>query len=533
VALQGVSFVGFEDCSLVGTKFHAMNPATGEQLDPAYISASTTEVETAAYLAREAQTAFGLKSGRERGAFLRHIATNIEASGEEVIGRAMQETGLPEARLRGELARTTSQLRLFAELVEEGSWVDARIDPARPDRKPLPRSDIRSMFRPLGPVVVFGASNFPLAFSVAGGDTASAFAGGNPVIVKAHPSHPGTSELVGSAIRKSLRECSLPPGVFSLLFDAQHTVGAALVKHPDIKAVGFTGSFGAGKALMQLASSRPEPIPCYAEMSSVNPLIVLPGALQNRAQQIAAGLYASFTLGAGQFCTKPGLVFLPEQPGTDDFAKEIADRVAAGKAHAMLNSDIAGRYAAAVDERSVAGKLRLVAQSSPSTETSTASPAIHVFGIDARDLLQAPELAQEVFGPSTLLVSYTDRDELLAAASALEGHLTATVHGESDELAAYRDLFDILEKKVGRILVNGYPTGVEVCHAMVHGGPFPATSDGRSTSVGTQAIFRFVRPVCYQDFPDELLPEELRSANPLGILRKVDGTMTREPVTTA
>ena len=524
--LSGKSLIGFETASGSGTTFNGRDPATGAVLEPAYVSATADDVEQAAKLASSARLAYGRLSGKERGAFLRLAAAKLEAIGDEIVSRAMQETGLPEPRLRGELGRTTGQLRLFAELVEEGSWVDARIDTARPDRKPLPRSDIRSMLRPLGPVAVFGASNFPLAFSVAGGDTASALAAGNPVIVKAHPSHPGTSELAGLALRESVRECGLHPGVFSLLFDAGHEVGVALVKHPLIKAVGFTGSAGAGQALMHLAAARPEPIPCYAEMSSVNPLIILPGALEARAKQIAAGLYGSFTLGSGQFCTKPGLVFVPRHAHAQEFVDELVQRVTAGQAHAMLNTDIAARYDKAVGQR--AGKLQLLARSAGPEKAGACSPAIHLFSADAAELLHNPDLGEEVFGPATLLIYYNDEAELLAVASAFHGHLTATIHSAEGELAGYGELLAILERKAGRLLINGYPTGVEVCHAMVHGGPFPATSDGRSTSVGTQAIFRFTRPVCYQDFPDEALPEELRSANPLGILRKLDGTMTRE-----
>jgi NADP-dependent aldehyde dehydrogenase len=302
------------------------------------------------------------------------------------------------------------------------------------------------------------------------------------------------------------------------------------VKHPLVKAVGFTGSAGAGKALMQLAASRPEPIPCYAEMSSVNPLILLPGALKARGRQIAAGLYASFTLGSGQFCTKPGLVFLPRGAGTDDFADELVQRVSGGQVHTMLNADIAGRYGTAVRERVQSGKPLLLAKSASTEATGACNPEIYVFSANAEDLLRNPSFADEVFGPATLLVYYSDREELLASAAAFHGHLTATLHAADGELADYGDLVEILERKAGRLLINGYPTGVEVCHAMVHGGPFPATSDGRSTSVGTRAILRFTRPVCYQDFPDMALPEELRGANPLGIFRKVNGEMTREAI---
>src|SRR5579863_7398907 len=323
LSLHGCSIVNGEARQGSGAEFHGFDPAMGERLEPAYRSGSIEDLNAAAELAEEAFAIFRKLSGRERGRFLRHIADGIEAIVPELVDRANRETALPEARLKGESARTINQLRLFAQVVEEGSWVNARIDPAQPDRKPMPRSDIRSMMKPLGPVAVFGASNFPLAFSVAGGDTAAAFAGGNPVIVKAHHAHPGTSEMVGQVIARCVRECGLPPGMFALLFGAGSEIGAALVDHPKVKAVGFTGSLTAGKALMQRAAARPEPIPCFMEMSSVNPLFVLPEALKTRSAQIAAGLFGSFTLGAGQFCTKPGLVYLPRNADADAFVTEV------------------------------------------------------------------------------------------------------------------------------------------------------------------------------------------------------------------
>jgi alpha-ketoglutaric semialdehyde dehydrogenase len=528
--LQGISLVGSKDGAPGGAPFHGCNPVTGEILEPRYSSANSHDVEEAARLAALAFPHYAKLSAADRAAFLRSIATGIEAAANEIVDRAKLETGLPEARLRGELARTTNQLRLFAEVVEEGSWVNARIDPPLPDRKPLPRADIRSMLRPLGPVAVFGASNFPLAFSVAGGDTASALAAGNPVIVKAHPAHPGTSELVGHVIRESVRACGLPEGVFSLLFDSQIAVGTQLVQHELVKAVGFTGSAAAGKALMKLAASRPVPIPCYAEMGSVNPLFVLPGAMRTRGSAIATGLQGSFTLGSGQFCTKPGLVFLPAGPESETFTAALQAGVQAMQPQTMLAPNIAEKYASALRERAVDEVPTLVAQSSAAhSGLETAQPvALYSSNVDA--LLKDPTLAEEVFGPTTLLISYDHREKMLAAAESLEGHLTATIHGTEEDLEANRDLIVILESKVGRLLFNGFPTGVEVCHAMVHGGPYPATSDGRSTSVGTQAIFRFVRPFCYQDFPDSALPAELRNENPLKITRMVNGALTKDSI---
>ena len=527
--LHGFSLIGAHTASSEGPVFHGFNPATGESLEPAYYSASDADIDRAARLAAEAFPVYAHLSGKAKAEFLRTIATSLESLAEEIAPRACHETGLPEGRIRGELGRTTGQLRLFASLVEEGSWLDARIDPALPDRKPLPRADIRSTLRPIGPVAVFGASNFPLAFSVAGGDTASALAAGNPVIVKAHPGHPGTSELAGRAIRTAVAACGLPEGVFSLLFDAGVEVGKKLVVHPLVKAVGFTGSATAGKALAALAASRPVPIPCYAEMGSVNPVFVLPGAMSARGDKIATGLLNSFTLESGQFCTKPGLVFIPNADATAPFIEALKDGVAQMKPQTMLNPGIAKKFQAAIEERVSYKHATLLAQA-PAVSSPGCTTDVALFETTADSLLSSPSLQDEVFGPTALLVTYGAKQELLAAAHALEGHLTATVHGTEQELEEHRELIAVLESKVGRLLFNGFPTGVEVCHAIVHGGPWPATSDGRSTSVGTQAIYRFVRPVCYQAFPEAALPDELKNANPLGILRMVNGSITRDPI---
>jgi NADP-dependent aldehyde dehydrogenase len=530
VSLQGCSIVNGESRPGSGAAFHGFDPAVGAQLDPVYHAASTADLNFAADLAEEAFAAYGPLPGREKARFLRHIADGIEAIVPELVDRAHRETALPEARLKGESARTINQLRLFAQVVEEGSWVNARIDPAQPDRKPLPRSDIRSMMRPLGPVAVFGASNFPLAFSVAGGDTAAAFAAGNPVIVKAHHAHPGTSEMVGRVIARSVKACGLPPGVFALLFGAGTEMGAALVDHPRIKAVGFTGSLAAGKALMQRAAARPEPIPCFMEMSSVNPVFLLPDALYSRGEEIARGLFGSFTLGVGQFCTKPGLIFLPRDVTGNIFVSELKAQVEKAGAAAMLTQGIAKSYRSGVARRQSSAET--LAQASAEGAGSTYAAPV-VMQIGAMDLLRNPELATEVFGPSALVIRYDSREELLELARLLDGQLTATLHGSERDLAAFADLIAILERKAGRLIVNGFPTGVEVCHAMVHGGPYPATSDSRATSVGTYSIYRFARPVCYQDFPQVALPEELKNPNPLNIWRLVDGEFTRDAVSAA
>ncbi|MGE5112884.1 MAG: aldehyde dehydrogenase (NADP(+)) [Acidobacteriaceae bacterium] len=525
-ATQATSLIGFRRAQAGGRTFSAINPATGESLSPAFQVATREDVDTACTLAHNAFPAFSRLTGRERAAFLRTIADRIEAIGPALVETAMHETALPSPRLQGETARTCGQLRLFAQVLEEGSWVQARIDSADPNRKPAPKPDLRSMYRPLGPVVVFGSSNFPLAFSVAGGDTASAFAAGNPVIVKAHPAHPATSELVGQAIVESVRQCKLPEGTFSLLFDDGIEAGSALVQHPLVRAVGFTGSHRGGRALMDLAAARPDPIPVYAEMGSTNPVFVLPGAAKERGEQIAAGLHTSVTIGAGQFCTKPGLVMLG-----DDFAPlvitKLRELISATPESVLLTGGIRSAFCSGVAARKNAG-VTLVAEGASDPQAAGYNVATALFETTAGNLENDPRLAEELFGPSTLLVRYSNREELYRLARNLEGHLTASVHATEQDLRDFADLFAILETKAGRVILNGYPTGVEVANAMVHGGPYPATSDGRSTSVGTQAIYRFVRLVCYQGFPDSVLPDELKDANPLKIWRMVDGALTRE-----
>jgi NADP-dependent aldehyde dehydrogenase len=520
--LIGRSIIGSKRGAAGDASFNGFNPATGETLPPVYHAASPAEVDQAAQLAHAAFAFYSQTTRAQRALFLRQIADNVEALGDTLISRAIQETGLPEGRIRTETGRTCTQLRLFADVVDEGSWVDARIDHADQNRKPIPKPDVRSMLRPLGPVVVFGASNFPLAFSVAGGDTASALAAGNPVIVKAHHAHPGTSELVGLAVGEAVRQCELHEGVFSLIYGAGSEVGTALVKHPLIKAGGFTGSRAGGRALFDAASSRPEPIPFYAEMSSVNPVVILPDALKTRPEQIATGLHASVTLGAGQFCTNPGLVFLSANSDAEVFVGCLSELMANTPEQTMLTPGIRSSY-----QNGVADRLEQPGVATVMLESAEASCAAGtaLFRIDAPGYLANAKLSEEIFGPTTLIVNYGDEEELLKLVESLEGQLTATVHGTEEELSTNRELLRILETKVGRLLFNGFPTGVEVCHAMVHGGPYPATSDGRSTSVGTRAIFRFTRQVCFQSFPNAALPDELKDENPLGIWRLMDGRL--------
>ncbi len=512
--LLGRSLVAGTVTAECGAAFHAYSPQDGSVLEPTFYSATIEDVDRAVVAATDAFAVFAATSGQERGRLLRAIADGIDASATDLIERAHMETALPRPRLTGEVARTSGQLRLFAQVVEEGSWVMARIDTADPARTP-PKPDIRSMLRPLGP------SNFPLAFSVAGGDTGSVLAAGNPVIVKAHPAHPGTSEIVGRIILSAVQASGLPAGLFSLLFDSGYGVGAALVQHPGIRAVGFTGSFHGGRALMDLAATRPDPIPVYAEMGSTNPVFILPGALQERGEQLADGLYGSFTLGGGQFCTKPGIVFADASRSTA-FTERLRSTTQSGPSFPLLTDGIASTYKRAVAHR---GNLQTAAGQSVNIGFSAQPILLETTG---ERFFSDSSLAEEVFGPTTLLVHCSGIEEMLHAAHALQGHLTATILGTENDLEQNAELLRILETKVGRVIFNSFPTGVEVCHAMVHGGPYPATSDGRSTSVGSQAIFRFTRPVAYQGLPQSALPATLRDSNPLGILRLWNGAWSAD-----
>jgi NADP-dependent aldehyde dehydrogenase len=505
--LIGASALRGSDATL-----RAFDPARGAELEPTFGGGGAAEVARACELAEEAFDPFRRASLETRAEFLEAIADNILALGDALIERASAESALPKARIEGERARTIGQLKLFASLVREGRWIGATLDSAQPDRKPLPRPDLRLQKIPVGPVAVFGASNFPVAFSVAGGDTASAFAAGCPVVVKAHPAHLGTSELVGRAIQKAVADSGLPEGVFSLVVGAGNAIGEALVAHPAIRAVGFTGSRRGGLALIDIAAKRAEPIPVFAEMSSVNPLFALPGALAARADTLAAGFVDSVTLGVGQFCTNPGLVIALEGPHLQEFID----------AQTMLTAGIAAAYAEGVKARDKTGVERL-ATGAKSDASCAALPAL--YEASAEQFLATPQLADEIFGPTSLIVVCADEDEMLAVARHLEGQLTATLHLESDDFEFAKRLLPVLERKAGRILANGFPTGVEVSYAMVHGGPFPATSDSRSTSVGALAIERFLRPVCYQDLPAALLPQALSDDNPLNLWRLRDGEL--------
>jgi NADP-dependent aldehyde dehydrogenase len=513
--LLGTSFIGYSRSTGSEPCGTAVQPGTGQVLEPDYKSATPGEVEHALNLASSAFKTYSSLSGKIRAEFLRTIASEIEAVVEDIVARGQLETALPEPRLRGETARTTGQLRMFANQIEEGSWVDARIDRADLERKPIPKVDLRSMLRPLGPVAVFCASNFPLAYSVAGGDTASALAAGCPVIVIAHTSHPGVAEIVASAVIRAAQKSGMPEGVFSVLYGGGRKVGQAVVKHPVIQAVGFTGSRAGGTALMDIAAQRPQPIPVYAEMSSINPIVILPDALERGEEGMADALFASLTLGVGQFCTNPGLVFLPE-PAGEAFLTKLKSLVEASSPGTMLNATICQSYADST--AAVAATTGVTALGKCLAEAGPGQGAPAVFTIPMKDFLAAPALQHEMFGPATLIVRGS-LAEIEAVIPKLEGQLTGSLHATEPELLSHSSLVHALQQRVGRLIFNGYPTGVEVCNSIVHGGPFPSTSDGRSTSVGTMAIFRFCRPVAWQSFPDAALPAELQEANPLGIKR--------------
>ncbi|AHI66055.1 aldehyde dehydrogenase (NADP(+)) [Burkholderia thailandensis] len=498
----------------------ATDPATGATLEPPFALATHADVARACELAAASFDAYRDTAPEARAAFLEAIATGIEALGDALIERAIAETALPRARLEGERARTCGQLRLFAAVVRAGDAFGARIDPALPERRPLPRADLRMRRIALGPVAVFGASNFPLAFSVAGGDTASALAAGCPVVVKAHPAHPGTSELVGRALAAALARCGLPAGVFSLV-QADNDVALALVADARIQAVGFTGSRAGGQALLRVAQSRAQPIPMYGELSAINPVFLLPDALARRGGALGRQFVASLTLGAGQFCTNPGLLLAIDGPGLDAFSNAAADALVTSVAQPMLTPGIHAAYVRGVERLANSDHVRCVARGEASDLPNRGRAGL--FDTDARHFIAQPALHDEIFGATALLVRCRDAAELRAVAEMLDGQLTATLHLDDGDAPLARALLPVLERKAGRIVANGWPTGVEVCDAMVHGGPWPATTDARATSVGTAAIERFLRPVCYQDLPAGLLPPALRDDNPQRLRRLVDG----------
>jgi NADP-dependent aldehyde dehydrogenase len=504
----------------------ALAAATGEPLAPAFGASSPADVNAACELAEAAFDSYRQLSDEQRATFLDAIAQGLLDLGDVLTERVHIESGLPKPRLEGERMRTVNQLKLFASLLRDGRWHGAVIDTAMPERQPLPRADLRLRRIALGPVAVFGASNFPLAFSVAGGDTASALAAGCPVIVKAHPAHLGTSELVARVIQKAAKQTGMPEGVFSMLIDKDISVGQALVSHPLISAVGFTGSRRGGLALVAAARARPVPIPVYAEMSSINPVFLLPAALSARAEQIASGFVDSLVLGAGQFCTNPGILLALESDALEQFVSVAAKALAEKSPTTMLTPNIHGSYCNGLNNLHNAAGVTLVAQGREAEGSFQARPAF--FRTDSKTFLANPGLEEENFGPSALLIVCKDADDLRHVASQFAGQLTVTLHFDDADQAIAQALMPTLERKAGRILFNDFPTGVEVSYSMVHGGPFPATSDSRSTSVGATAIDRFLRPVCYQSVPDSLLPPALKHDNPLKTWRLVNGQLVKD-----
>lgn len=520
--INGHHIIGYQRSAKGKETFHSFNPVQHRNTEYLFHKATPEEIDLAVHKAAAAFQVYRKKEGAEKAAFLSDLAAAIADSGDELIKVCCEETGLPAARIEGERMRTVNQIKMFATLLREGSWVNARIDTGDPERAPLPKPDLRSLQIPLGPVVVFGASNFPLAFSVAGGDTISAFAAGCPVVVKAHPAHPATSAIIGELIQAAAKKTGMPDGIFSLLFDDGIESGIQLVKHPLIKAVGFTGSFKAGKALFDIAAGRPEPIPVYAEMGSTNPVFILPKAAKERGREIAAAYAASVTLGVGQFCTNPGLmVHQHQEDGLPEFLRSAFEKTSGG---VMLTPNILNSYNTGVRKHlATEGVEQLAISSTPSgTGAPMAIPVL--FSTSGEVLKNNPALSEEVFGPTGIAVSAASKSEMLAIARDLSGHLTATVHGTAEELTEYKELLDLLEQKAGRVVINGFPTGVEVGNAMVHGGPYPSTTDSRTTSVGTAAIYRFTRPVCYQNMPQQLLPPALQDKNTLNIHRLVNGS---------
>lgn len=520
MTLSGELFVGGERvrCS---ERFAAIDARTGQILEPRFHVADAAIVDRACQLAWSAFESLRDLDIERRANFLETIAEQILLLGDELLQRAAAESGLPLARLTGERARTMNQLRLFAAELRYGGWRGIRIDPAQPDRQPAPRSALSQYQVPLGPVAVFGASNFPLAFSVAGGDTAAALAAGCPVVVKGHPAHPGTSELVAQAIVAAQQRCDLPAGVFSLLNGQSHELGGALVRHPHIKAVGFTGSRAGGLALMKIANERHDPIPVYAEMSSINPVLLLPSALATKGATLAQEFVGSLTMGTGQFCTNPGFLIALNSPDLERFIAAATAALQRVAPSAMLTAAIHAAYESHIERMQQHPQVNLLGRGDETFSPRCGRAAL--FAVNAAAVLNHPEITEEIFGPASIIVRCADEAELLDVIGHLEGQLTATLHFADADIKLARSLLRALEGKVGRLIANGWPTGVEVAHAMVHGGPYPATSDGRSTSVGTLAIERFLRPVCYQDFPDALLPAALRSDSFAAYPHRYDG----------
>ncbi|WGH75060.1 aldehyde dehydrogenase (NADP(+)) [Tenacibaculum tangerinum] len=526
--ITGKNYIGNQLIASGNTRYTTFNPQSHQENEHVFTEATPEEINKAVDLASKAFKEYRTISGKRKAAFLNTIADEILALDDELIQIYCTESGLPEGRAKGERGRTVFQLRSFADLVEEGSWVEAMIDTAIPDREPNPKSDLRKMNIPLGPVVVFGASNFPLAYSTAGGDTAAAFAAGCPVIVKSHPMHAGTGELIASAIIKAAEKTGMPNGVFSNLNSGGIEVGQQLVAHPKVKAVGFTGSIRGGRALLDLAAKREEPIPVFAEMGSINPVIMLPKALENRAESLAATYANSITLGTGQFCTNPGLILGLKGESLTNFINSLAHKIVEINPTCMLHPNIIGAYERNKNKAIAQEGLTVVASYKENTPPNYASQIVTT--VEGKTFLENPTLHQEVFGPYSIVVQCENEQQLEKIVLNLEGQLTGTVISDANEVANYSNIVAALQNRVGRIIFNGVPTGVEVCPSMVHGGPYPASTDSRFTAVGINSIQRWVRPFCYQDWPNHILPDELKNENPSEILRSINGVLTKKQI---
>jgi 2,5-dioxopentanoate dehydrogenase len=529
MSIQGKNYIGFSLSAANSKTFQSYVPAQNFHLPETFHPATAGEVEDAMGKAEAAFDEYAALPAGKRADFLVAITEEIMAMGDELLERAQLETGLPMGRLQGERARTINQLTQFADLIREGSWVDARVDTALPDRKPAPKPDLRKMLVPIGPIVVFGSSNFPFAYSIAGVDTAPALAAGNPVILKAHPAHPGVSDLTAQAIVKAAHRTGMPDGVFSMLYDDGYEVGTALVKHPLTKAVGFTGSFKGGMALYKMAMERDEPIPVFSEMGSVNPIVILPETMAAQTQSLAQTLAGSVTLGAGQFCTNPGLVFTVQSPALDGFEKAYIEEMKKVASATMLTEGIQSNFFKLRDKALAEAGVEVLALSDVQSEGENQSQA-SIARVSGKTFVDNPTLHEEVFGPFSLLVVCENIEELQSALTHVPGQLTCSLMADENEAAQHPHLIRLLARRAGRFIMNGVPTGVEVCPSMHHGGPFPSTTDSRYTSVGRDAILRFVRPQSFQDWPDSLLPAELKDSNPLSIWRLVNSEWTKSAV---
>lgn len=521
--ITGENFIGFDRSKEGTNKLHSVDVNTNIELNEEFYSATDNELNTAVTKAKMAFNSYSRISMERRAEFLEEIANEIEALGDELIQRASIESGLPNARFNGERGRTTGQLRLFAKVLREGSWVEASIDTAIPDRSPVPKPDIRKVLTATGPIAVFTASNFPLAFSTAGGDTASALAAGCPVIVKAHESHLGVNEMVSSAIVKAAKKTNMPDGVFSSLNGSGYETGQHLVMHKDIKGVAFTGSFRGGKALYDIAQNRETPIPVFSEMGSINPVLILPSKLNSDTAALSSMYAGSITMGVGQFCTNPGLLLGIKSEALSQFENELTCKLEEIDSYTMLNSGIAKNYTSMREKMLLEKGVSLMTANLDGSNPSLAK-------VEAKDFIKNPKLMEEVFGPYSLLVVCEDKYEMDAVIGSLGGQLTGTVLCDDQDISEFETTIRSLSEKVGRLVFNGAPTGVEVCHSMHHGGPFPASTDERFTSVGTSAILRFVRPICYQDMPQNLLPDSLKDENPLGIMRLINGLHSKDKI---